>query len=327
MNISKLTKHIRIDRVITKVAHRAKKKIVTWNLRRLATSFMLLGLAIIVVGSYLAYTKLYMTNERKFWLAVDNSLATKSVTRELKSGGSGNQVVQSQRFAFAPQMATESKVSYVQKSAVTDTSVVTEGVSFPDSQYQRYVKFKTNQTNSDGQSPTLDTILGKWEQNKTSDADLEQARLNYVSQLVTLAVFGNYDANFRHDVMSKLKNENIYTVNFNNVREDTKNGEAVLTYSVSVGLKGYAAVVQKAFTRSGYGNFPPLNPEQYQDSTRVNAEFIVSKKTNNIVGINFGSRSESYSGYGINKTVERPNATFNQGELEQAVQKEIQGIL
>ena len=154
MNISKLKKHIRIDRVITKVAHRAKKKIVTWNLRRLATSFMLLGLAIIVVGSYLAYTKLYMTNERKFWLAVDNSLATKSVTRELKSGGRGNQVVQSQRFAFAPQMATESKVSYVQKSAVTDTSVVTEGVSFPDSQYQRYVKFKTNQTNSDGQSPT-----------------------------------------------------------------------------------------------------------------------------------------------------------------------------
>jgi len=313
--------------VSKKIYKKAVRVVESWDLKRLVRLFVIFGLIISIIGGYFWYSRLYMTNERKFWLAVNNSLATKSVTRSIKSGGSGNEVIQSQRFAFAPQMASESKVSFSQKSATVDTSVVTEGVLFPNAQYSRYVSFNTNQKKPDGSLPTLDNILNKWEVNEVAESDLEQAKLSYVSELVTLVMFGNYDANLRSDVISSLQKGNVYDVDFKNVREDSINGEEALVYLVSVGLKGYATQVQKTFTKAGYGEFPPLNPDNYPEDSRINARIFVSKKTNNIIGVGFGSREESYSGYGINRTIERPETTFGPGELERAVQEEIQGIL
>ena len=57
---------------------------------------VLIGLA----GGYLWYSRLYLTNERRFWMAIENSMATQSVTRTLISGGSGNKVTQTQQFFF-----------------------------------------------------------------------------------------------------------------------------------------------------------------------------------------------------------------------------------
>ncbi len=302
-------------------------RITGWDLRKLTKRIIILGVILSLVGSYFWYNKLYMTNERKFWSAINNSLSTKSVTRSIKSGGSGNEVLQSQRFAFAPQMASESKVRFNQKSALVDTTVVTEGVLFPDAQYSRYVAFSTNQTKSDGTTPTLENIIGKWEANVVAESDLEQAKLTYVSELVTLVMFGNYSADFRQDLLTQLKSGNVYAVNYDDVKEDEVNGEKADVYLVSVGLKEYARQLQRAFVVAGYGEFPPLDPDNYREDSRINARFFVSQNTNSIIGVGFGSREESYSGYGINRTIVRPKTFFGPGELERIVQEEIQGIL
>lgn len=310
-----------------KVYKSIENYITAWDLKKIAKYMTLFAVLIALVGGYLWYSRMYMTDERRFWLALENSMATQSVTRTVTSGGTGNQVVQDQQFFFAPQMVSRSHVTFEQKSATIDTSVETEGISFPDSQYSRYTSFRTNQQKTDGTLPNLDNVLGKWEGSTVSAEELENSKLNYISENVTLAIFGNYGSTFRNDVLKQLKNTSTYEINYSGVRDDVLDDKKVMYVPVSINLHNYATQLQRAFVEAGYGEFPPLDPTNYAVDSRINAQFTIDKKNNSIVGIQFGSRSEVYKGYGIGINVEAPQADFSSGELEQIVQEEIGSAL
>jgi hypothetical protein len=79
--------------------------------------------------------------------------------------------------------------------------------------------------------------------------------------------------------------------------------------------------------RSGYGEFPPLDPAGYDDDASLPVKIAISQRTGNIIGITYGSRQETYSGYGVTKTLERPQVEYSAGELETIVQEELNGAL
>lgn len=304
-----------------------ENNIIAWDLKKLTRYMFVFGVGVGLVGSYVWYSQMYMTNERRFWVAIENSMAIPSVTRSLTSGGSGNQVVQEQQFHFSPQKASRSYVSFVQKSATVDTAVETEGVSFLDSQFSRYTAFRSNQTKDDGSEISLDNILGKWEGTTISEENKDVARSNYLGEMVSLAIFGNYDAAFRHETIRIFKESDTYKVNAGAITEDKIDGTSVILVPVSVGLKSFATQLQNAFVKSGYGQFDALNPENFTENSRIAAQFTINKRTKTIEKISFGSREESYSGYGINRQVVAPNAEYDSGELEAIVQEEISSIL
>ena len=312
---------------VKNIYQRIENGIIAWDLKKLTT--YMIGAAIIVgvAGSYIWYSRMYMTNERRFWVAIENSMATPSVTRTLTSGGSGNQVVQEQQFHFSPQKVSRSYVSFVQKSATVDTAVETEGVSFLDSQYSRYTSFRSNQTKDDGSPISLDAILGKWEGTTVTEENLETARTNYLGEMVSLAIFGNYDARFRHDTIQAFRDNDTYKINTGAITEDKIDGNTVILVPVSVGLKSFATELQKGFIKSGYGNFEALNPDNFTENSRIAAQFTIDKRTKTITAISFGSREESYTGYGINRQISAPQAEYESGELEAIVQEEISSIL
>ncbi len=297
------------------------------DLRKITTRLLILGIIFALAGAYLWYSRLYMTNERKFWLAIENSMTTKSVTRTIVSGGTGNQVVQDQRFFFSPQIGSKSKVSYNQKSATVDTAVVTEGMTFPDSQFSRYISFNTNQKDKEGNVPNLDEVLGKWEGNEIQESELDQAKQNYVGELVSLVIFGNYSPEFRDSLIAGLKESDAYQINNSSETEDAVDGKDAIIYQVSVELKSYAEQLQRAFVEAGYGEFEPLNPDNYQEGSKISMTLAVSSTSNTIIGVSFGDRQEQYGGYGINEVIEKPQAEFKPGELENFVQEELKGII
>lgn len=299
----------------------------SWDVKKLVTRLSVLAVLVGFVGAYLWYSQLYMTDERRFWMAIENSLSTPSVTRTLTSGGTGNQVIQDQQFFFTPQQVTRSHVSFMQKSATIDTAVETEGLSFVGEQYSRYTAFRTNQERDDGSVPTLDGILGKWEGSQADESDLEASKMNYVSELVSLAIFGNYDADFRRELIEGLRTSGAYEFTGDQVVENTVNDRLVRVMQVSVKLKAYAEQLQRAFVHAGYGEFAPLDPANYDEDATIRGLFTVDPRNNSLVGIQFGNRQEEYSGYGITTAIERPKAEFSGGELETIVEEEIQDAL
>ena len=97
----------------------------------------------------------------------------------------------------------------------------------------------------------------------------------------------------------------------------------MLSYSVKVNLKAYTTLLQKAFTAAGFGEFPPLNPDNYKEGVTINSGIRVDKNSGEVVGVSFGSRTEVYNGYGIQINVQKPDAEFSSGQLQEFVQQEI----
>ena len=312
---------------IKRLPNKISKLILSWNIRRLIKQFIFVGVVLAGTSAFLWYTKLYMTEDRRFWMAVENSMSTPSVTRTLIEGGTGNQVVQQQQFLFSPNMVSNSRVSYTQKSATIDTEVETRGVSYLDAQYSQYTKFTTNQKNKDGSNANIDELLNKWEGTVAAGDDTDQSRINYASELVTLIILGNFDANYRRDVMQQMRSNKVYQVDYAGATNDEVDGQKVRLYPVTVGLKKYAELLVGSFKQAGLGDFPALDPSSYNDEARIPLTIAINQRTNEIVGVSYGSRQEQYESYGVIKTVDRPDAVYGSGELEKAVQSKLKDII
>jgi hypothetical protein len=296
------------------------QKTAHWNFVKLTRYFMVIGALIAIITSYFWYSQIYMSPERRFWTAINNSMVTPSVVRTLTEGGSGNEVIQDFRFHFAPQRVVENKVQFSQKSATVDTYVVTEGIVFPNEQFLRYSAFRSE---TDEQSAfDLESVIGLWA--SETNTDPEESSLSYLGEQVTLAIFGNFDANVRNGFMKQLKEKNVYGSELGLALEDEIDGQTVLNYSVAVSLKDYVSILNESFIAAGYGEFPALNPENYRDGSTVKSNFYVNKRNNTIVGISFGDRQEKYSNYGVLKTVESPQADLTIEELQTKIQTLVQ---
>lgn len=292
----------------------------SWNLAKITKYFLIIAVVLLLVTVWVWYTRIYMTNERRFWSAVENSMSTPSVVRTLTEGGSGNQVVQDYRFYYSPQQVIENKVVFTQRSATIDTGVTTRGIIFPTEQFLSYTEFFTRENGEE--TANLDEVLNKWAI-QTSDNE-EESRQNYLSEYVTLAIFGNFRAEDRNFLVNELKSRNAYNVDFNNALDDNIDGEKVKRYSVSVDLRSFVTILNESFVRAGYGDFPPLNPENYREGSSLNANFTVRSRDNTIIGIAFGNRDERYSNYGVIETVEAPEADLTIDELQNIVQEQLQ---
>ncbi len=306
---------------------KVNSRLASWDLKKLTRNMVLLAIPFALVGSYFWYTRLYMDTERRLWVAINNSMATTSVTRTLTSGGTGNEVVQRQQFFFSPQVVSKSSVSFKQKTATIETNVETEGVSYLDRQYSRYTRFDTNQKKEDGSTPSLANLLGKWGSTVPSEEEKQTTKDGYVGELISLVIFGNLDANFRHELLSELKANNVYQVSEVEIYDDVIGEEKVTAIPMRVQLKGYATALQKAFVKAGYGEFAPLNPDNYPDTAELKSTLFISKRDNTIRGVQYGERQEYYSGYGVNIQVEEPTAEMSGTDLETKVRDEISTAL
>lgn len=288
-----------------------------WNFKKIIGTMVTIGVLVGVVSSWYWYQNIFMNEERRLYAALENSMATPSVVRTLSEGGSGNQVVQQFRFHFAPQRVIENNVAYTERSATTNTRVVTEGIIFPTAQYLRYAEYSSE--NQSTGSTNIDSLLGVWASDDTLSE--EDAKLTYLSEQVSLILFGNFPSEQRQKFLDTIKDQQIYSIDYETVREESLDNEDVLVYGVRVKLKQYATLLNESFRIAGYGEFPPLDPANYREDAIVNAQFTVRKRDNVFVGVNFGGRDERYSGYGVVKSVERPEATRSIEELQEEVQQ------
>jgi len=304
-------------------------RILSWNLRRITTVMLIFAVAVGIVTSWFWYERVFLDEERRFWNAISTSMSTPSVVRTLTQGGTGNQVVQDYRFHFSPQQAIENSVDFINKSATEDVTIRTEGRIFPQEQYLRYTQF-ANVDAQGNEVSNIDSLIGEWayQEGQGQGSSEEDNRVAFLSEYVTLAIFGNFGADYRAEVVAKMRDSGIYgnqlsmpTEQEVQINEGTRGD--ILVYQIRVKLKQYAQLLNDAFIKAGYGDFPPLNPDNYREDQTVVGQIVVSKNNGTIVGINFGGREERYSNYGIVKNIEKPEYNRTADELQQEVQEQL----
>lgn len=292
------------------------------NYKKLLYRMLVLAAIVLAIGGYFAYTRLYLTHERRFWMAINNNLSVPSVVRSTETGGTGNKSTEMTRFVFGAQAAQDKINSVGFKNATTESNVTTETITTPVTQYVRYNNIFSTEKKSDGSSYNFDSIKNVWAKEAVAkDADaLSTQRLTFAQPLITLAPFGNLTAEARQAILADMKSNKVYVVDYKNATYQNINGEKYIAYVVKVQTKKYVAALQRYFTAAGFGTFPPLDPSGYSDTARVNAQFIIALKSNTLAAINFNDQTEAYSDYGVTQPISFPTKTISVDELQSRLQ-------
>ena len=308
-----------------KISLKNKIKFPKINTKKLLAGMVLTSFVLFAVSGVLAYNKLYLTTERRFWLAIDNSLRTQSVVKEVQQGGTGNKQIDRIRYSFGNMPQLNKTTSISEKTATTESNVTTESLQTELEQFIRYLNISTNQKKESGDDYDFSSINNVWAkqtnaaaaEGATDEEVAKDAKLSFVQMHVTLAPFGNLPTTARRDIVNTLKSEKAYEIAYEAVTNELVDGEEYILYPVKVYTKKYVAVLQKHFMYMGYGEFPPLDPASYPDNARVNAQFLVRKRDNIFGGIVFNSLSERYSNYGASKKVAIPTTYITTDELQE----------
>ena len=292
------------------------------NYKGLIRKAVVLGIFLLLVSGYLSYTRLYLSPQRRFWMAIENNLSTSSVVRETESGGTGNKTVETTRFAFGAQ-AVQDKINNVSlKSATAESNVTTETVMTLSEQFVRYNNIFSTEKKTDGSNYNFAAIQGVWAKQDaaTGAAGRDEQRLTYIQPLITLAPFGNLTPRARRAIVKKLKDNNVYTVDFAHPAYDDSTGEMLTTYDVSVKTKRYVTVLQDYLKDAGFGSYSAINPSAYPDSAEVQANFIIRQRNSTIASLVFSNQTENYSDYGITQPLKLPSKTVSLSELQNRLQ-------
>ena len=312
--------------VLTDTIHSMKKlsliksiRLPKINYKKVAVGMVVLGLGLAITSGVLAYNKLYLTQEKRFWLAVDNSLRTQSVVKEVQQGGSGNKQIDKTRYSFGAQPQLNKTSSVSEKTATSDSNVTTETLQTEATQFIRYLNISTNQKKESGGDYDFSSIKNMWakQADTTNPEDAQDVKLSYVQAHVTLVPFGNLPTVARRDIVNQLRDQKVYDIAYESVRDEEVDGEMYVLYPTKVVTKKYVAILQKHFTYMGYGDFPPFDPAGYAENARVNAQILVRKRDNVIAGIVFNTISERYTNYGVSKKVDLPKSYISIEELQE----------
>ncbi len=290
------------------------------NKNKLIKRVAAVGLVLLIINGYLAYTRVYLSPERRFWMAIENNLTTSSVVRETQTGGTGNLNSEKTRFTFGAQAAQNKISSASLKSATSESNVTTQTVTTVKDQYIRYLNIFSSEKKESGDKYDFSKLENVWamQPRTTGKAAADSQRTAYIQPLVTLVPFGNLTASSRDKIMDSLKK--VYVTDFKHVTYQDINDEKFIVYSVQVQTKKYVMALKQHFIASGLGEFAPLDPSAYPENAHVNAQFIINKKNNNLTAISFNNQSEHYTDYGITNQITIPTNTITLDELQQRLQ-------
>lgn len=292
------------------------------NYRTLVRRLVTLSLLLLLVGSYLAYTRLYLTNERRFWMAINNSMSTPSVVKTVETGGTGNKSIKVTRYVYGSQAAQDEVSSVGFKNATSESNVTIETITTPSTQYVRYANIFSTEKTASGGAYNFESLKNVWakQASTTSAEQINEKRLSYLQSQVTLVPFGNLTASARQAITAELKAKHAYEVDFINANTQADDSGTFISYSVRVHTKQYVTILRNYFKTAGLGDFPALDPTGYAEGARVNANILVNKKNNMVSGVSFNNQIESYGNYGVLKNVDLPVKTVSIDELQSKLQ-------
>ena len=308
---------------IIKLSKLRRIKKPNWDYKKLAIKASILAGILLISSGYLAYTKLYLTNDRRFWMAIDNNLSTKSVVQEVSTGGTGNRNVDKTRFNFGVEATIDKISSISSKTATTDSNVGTHTVTTTKGQYVSYLNINTNEKKADGSDYNFDSIKGLWakQPDATSTEEADNLKLSFIQPHVTLAPFGNLSAATRRSIVNDLKSSGAYVIDYANTHIQEVDGQKYIAYPVSVKLKKYVSILQKNFDALGYGTFPPLDASKYAENSHYSATFFINPSDNSMHSIELENQTEVYTNYGVISKAPVPAEAITLDALQERLQK------
>lgn len=283
--------------------------------------FVALALALFAIFGWLWYDRLYSTPERVFWSMIDNTLATRGVTRTITEEGNGGSSEQVIRLSFNGDTRSHGLTTVTQKgSNGQNTLAVTETIGTPAADYIRYTQLDAGGNQPNGKKPDFSSVINQWSKAENKGAS------NFLDEsLYGLVPVANLLASERQRLLTDMKARNVYTVDFSNVTRTPDDGPTYV-YSVAIDLQQYLLTLQDSFKVLGLQTSTnATDPSQYAgQSATVNFQVDVRSRQLRKVTYATNPRTEKYSSYGVVELSSLPTNTISVADLQQRIQSEVQ---
>ena len=278
------------------------------------------ALLIIIFGG-LWWRSIYSDPERVFKAMLDNSLRLTSVSKEVNQTGNGQEVRQFVDLEFGPEHRVLSRTLLTQLGD-TPTTVETESIGTPTTDYVRYIDIDTEQTKPSGEPLDFSGVLGIW---GSSDVDQPDATTNgelYNESILGIVPFGVFDQAQRRELLKLIEDENIYEVDYSAVSKEIQDGRPRYIYSLTVDAEAYIKLLKRFGELHGLNHLSELDPAAYAGQERLPFVITADVWSRQLERIEYsaGDRIETFGSHNAVRGIELPAQVVSVDEIQSRLQ-------
>lgn len=265
-----------------------------------------IGAILFAVAIGLWWQNIYTDPQRVFENMLKNNFTTVGYTRTTTQTANGTLTRSSQI-----QLLANPSIRTIETLAQGDDSQKTEYYIRPDQTIARIVEYPDER------------VVDQWVTLPMDDLFMQEV-VDY-----TFFPMGLLPSEKRNNLVDFIRENQVYSIDYNDVTKDVVDGRDVYVYEVSIPLQSYAAMLQKFSAALGSAfaeKASEINPSNYEGTQPIILKASVDKYSHRLIQVTSeGSIQtvETYKGYGItNQTFEIPTDVISADELQQRLYAE-----
>lgn len=275
----------------------------------------------LILAGWLAWSKVIIDPNRVLADALNNSLRTPSVTREViqDQGTSGVEQVSYISFRYPNPNANTKTVIYQTISNNTTASVETETIGTNDFDYVRYTGIK--EAGGEDGTGGLGDLIGIWARRGGSENNVPGGDLTFFNEgLFSIIPFGNLDKQSRDTLLGLMGEKNLYE--YTSAERKFDNKRLVYVYNFNINPADLVEILRHYMELTGNGDPTQLDPAEYEGAPPIQIQVTVDVLSRQVTNIKYPQgRTESYGGYGLYRPVNIPLETISIEDLQQRAQQ------
>lgn len=269
------------------------------------------GLLLLVASLGLWWMFIYNKPDpnKLFWSMLENSLSTESVTIESNQEQQGMDVRQISRYQLGAANLAHAATLINQPG----TSVKTEIIATPTTDYTRYASIKSDRTGPDGKPLNFSKVLNTWSAGQEGAGTLFNQSL-----FDNVILHGDLSNEQRAKFLEQMRNDDVYSIEGKPTKRTNKDtGRQEYVYNVKVQYIPYVRLLKSFAQEVGLKNFDNIDPNSYSGTPPFETVLTVDVRSRHLstVSQSDGQQSQKYSGYGIPVQIEVPKKTITEDEL------------
>ena len=289
-----------------------------------APAFVGAAALIFVASGWMWWHYVRSNPERTFYAAIENSLRTPGVTRQVQQDSTGQKLDQRVQLSLGRQHVAHGQTTITQEGEVNAT-IKTEAISSPKEDYVRYTAIETTQKSQDGKALDFSKLINLWGK-AVPDAQGQQGQSQagelYNESVLGVVPVGNLRGHDRADVMKFVRETSVYSVDAKKIKRKIENGRPVYAYDITVMPEAYIGMLKKFGKAVGLKQLEAVDPASYKDTEPLTFQVSVDVWSRQLSSIVFGGgeRTEHMVGYGVVRNVDIPKETIPLEELQTRLQ-------
>lgn len=283
-------------------------------------NLMVTAAIVLLLFAFFAWWQfVYMSPSRIFGRMLATSLSSVSVTRRTVQSDTGQQLVQTMQLTTSPVTQVHATALLTQTQD-TSTTVDTESIGTPTTDYVRYNSIKTTQKNAAGKAFDFSSILGIW--GRTEQNDASGGPQLYSQALFGVVPTGDLPASQREALIEFIGDNDVYHFDASNVTHKRVNGRPVYTYKVQVMPVAYVGMLKQFARDAGLKQLEQVDPTQYANSQALSFTFEIDGWSGELTKVSYNDspREDTYTSYGVRNTTALPTSSIPVDELQTRLQ-------